>query len=294
MAESGPFISVAAAWSSYFVKSTGAYSVDLHSADEQICSCFGVGRLCFVDWVGGRLVETASCFGLDGVIESSVIRGGEAGAWACWGHLESWCSSHSGCWALSQRRWVGWGCIGAVWSLATNLVAFQSISMPRSARVAAQDCQQNFLAPSPPSADIARPCFPARCPAVLSLWYYCWRQDPAPIQGYCSHLVTSAWGGKVAGNSSAAVEIELVSHLECLRGIVANSDPALFQDCACLGPLASGFVVISSASAASRGVTVDHRSSLRRCWTVDAFIPGCSFCLFLRIVLIKVKLTNWK
>lgn len=68
----------------------GAYSVDhLHSADEQICSCFGVGRLCFVGLVGGCLVETVGCFGLDGVIESSVIRGGEAGAWACSGHLES-------------------------------------------------------------------------------------------------------------------------------------------------------------------------------------------------------------
>ena len=105
-------------------------------------------------------------------------------------------------------------------------------------------------------------------------------------------MVTSAWSGKVAGNSSAIVEIELAFHLGCLRGIVANFDPALFQDCACLGLLASGSVAISSASAAWRGATVDHRSSLHRCWTVDAFIPGCSFCLFLRIVLIKVKLTN--
>jgi hypothetical protein len=65
------------------VRSTGAYSADHHSIDEQICSCFGVGRLCLVDSVEGRLVETAGYFGLDEVIKSSVIRGGEAGAWAC-------------------------------------------------------------------------------------------------------------------------------------------------------------------------------------------------------------------
>ena len=65
------------------MRSTGAYSADHHSIDEQICSCFGVGRLCLVDSVEGRLVETTGYFGLDEVIKSSVIRGGEAGAWAC-------------------------------------------------------------------------------------------------------------------------------------------------------------------------------------------------------------------
>ena len=65
------------------MKSTEVCSADHHSADEQICSCFGVGRLCLVDSVEGRLVETAGYFGLDAVIKSPVIRGGEAGAWAC-------------------------------------------------------------------------------------------------------------------------------------------------------------------------------------------------------------------
>lgn len=89
-------------------------------------------------------------------------------------------------------------------------------------------------------------------------------------------MVASAWSGKVAGNSSATVEIELVCLLECLRGIIANFGPASFPDYACLGLLASGSVVISSASAAWRGATVAHRSSLRQCWTAGAFIPGCS------------------
>lgn len=52
------------------MKNTEAYSAGHHSADEQICSCFGVGRLCLADLVEGYLVETVGYFGLDGAIMS--------------------------------------------------------------------------------------------------------------------------------------------------------------------------------------------------------------------------------